>query len=335
MQKKQEQQAMPNIISRKAIVPDLYAGKRLDKVLSQIFHNYSRSQFQKLLQQGQILVNGIQKKPKNKVFGGENIDLSIPIKSDTKWEAEAIPIERVYEDHDIIVVNKPDNLVVHPGAGNLSGTLSNALLAYDKVFCDLPRAGIVHRLDKNTSGLMVVAKTLTAQKFLVQKLSEHQVRREYKAIVTGHIYHERTIITKINRNPYNRLKMAVTLTGKVAVTHIKPLVHYRSHTLVNCILETGRTHQIRVHMKYINSPLLGDTKYNSRYKIPKRLSKELEYKLRHFKRQALHAYKLGFLHPVTLKTMSFMIPFPQDMKELIQILEKDSQCKKLQVKHCF
>lgn len=324
-QENQEQQDSSNIIYRVAIVPDSYAGKRLDQALCQLFCDYSRSQLQKWLQQGNILVDGSQKQAKNKVVGGENICLDVALENHTIWQAEAMPLEVVYEDHDIIVINKPDNLVVHPGAGNPSGTLSNALLAYDKAFHTVPRAGIVHRLDKDTSGLMVAAKTLSAHTSLVKQLSQHQVTREYEAIVTGCIHDDRTIKTNIGRNPHNRLKMAVTPVGKTAITHIKILAHYRAHTRIRCALETGRTHQIRVHMQYINAPLLGDPVYNSRYKISKAFSAELQHTLKHFKRQALHAYKLAFSHPITLKPIAFRKKPPHDMQALIQVLEQDAK----------
>ena len=314
-----------NIICRDAIVPDSCAGKRLDQALSQLFCDYSRAQLQKWLQQGNILVNGIQKQAKNKVIGGENICLHVTLENHTSWQAETIPLDIIYEDNDIVVINKPNNLVVHPGAGNLSGTLSNALLAYDKAFQAIPRAGIVHRLDKNTSGLMVAAKSLAAHTSLVQQLSQHKVTREYEAIVTGCINNNRTVTTKIGRNPHNRLKMAVTPVGKTAITHIKILEHYRAHTRIRCALETGRTHQIRVHMQYINAPLLGDPVYNARYKISKAFSEALQNTLRNFKRQALHAYKLAFLHPVTAKLITLTKKPPKDMQDLICALAKDAK----------
>ncbi|WP_018300830.1 23S rRNA pseudouridine(1911/1915/1917) synthase RluD [Fangia hongkongensis] len=312
-------------IHQNVIVPDELAGKRLDQVLSMLFDSYSRSQLQKWLKQGDILIDGEIKKAKDKLIGGEHISLNIALQTQTIWQAEKMPLDIIYEDQDIIVINKPTGLVVHPGAGNTSGTLSNALLAHDEAFSKVPRAGIVHRLDKDTSGLMVAAKTLSAHASLVDQLSKRKVKREYEAIATGYITVGSTIKTKIGRSPHNRLKMAVTPTGKDAITHFIILERYRGHTRIRCKLETGRTHQIRVHMQHVRAPLLGDPVYNPRLKLVKGSSEALQEVLKNFKRQALHAYKLAFIHPITKEEVTFSAKPPEDMQSLIKLLREDAK----------
>ena len=313
------------VIHQNVIVPESLAGNRLDQVLSHLFSDYSRSQLQKWLKQGDILVDGKIKKAKDKLIGFEQITLNVKLEKQTKWHAEDIHLDIVYEDSDIIVINKPIGQVVHPGAGNTSGTISNALLGYDPIFESIPRAGIVHRLDKDTSGLMVAAKTLTAHSSLVSQLSSRQVSREYEAIATGYITMGSTIKTKIGRSPHNRLKMAVTPTGKDSITHFTILERYRGHTRIRCKLETGRTHQIRVHMQHLRAPLVGDQLYNPRLKLPKGITEELATKLRQFNHQALHAYKLEFTHPVTQETVKFKCKPPKDFQELISLMRSDAQ----------
>ena len=313
-----------NDIHQKVIVPESHAGKRLDQCLLELFNDYSRSQLQKWLKQGDIRVNGQQKEAKKRVIGGEEISLDVTLENQTNWQAEDIPLHIIHEDDDIIVINKPASMVVHPGAGNFTGTLANALLAHNKAFQNIPRAGIVHRLDKDTSGLMVAAKSLKAHAWLVDQLSKRLVKREYEAVASGYITVGNTIKTKIGRNPHNRLKMTVTPIGKDAITHFVILERYRAHTRIRCKLETGRTHQIRVHMQHIKAPLLGDPLYNSRFKAPKGISQELSDVLRNFDRQALHAYKLGFIHPVSGDKMEFTAKPPTDMQNLIKSLREDA-----------
>lgn len=312
-------------IEQNVIAPESFAGKRLDQCLSTLFSDYSRSQLQKWLTKGCILVNGKVKKAKDKIIGAEIIELNATLEDRNNWQAENIPLNIIYDDNDVIVINKPAGLTVHPGAGNLSGTLSNALLAHDPSFAKIPRAGIVHRLDKNTSGLMVAAKTLKAHAALVTQLSKRQVKREYEAIATGYITVGKTIKTKIGRSPHNRLKMAVTPIGKKAITHLVVLERYRSHTRIRCKLETGRTHQIRVHMAHIRAPLVGDSVYNPRLKLARGLSDEAQGLLKDFKRQALHAYKLAFMHPVTSEVVEFIANPPEDMQSLIHVLRQDAE----------
>ena len=313
-----------NDVHQKIIVPDTLAGKRLDQALSILLNDYSRAQLQKWLKQGEILVDSKVKKAKDRLIGGEEICLNIRFETKTKWLAQDIPLDIVYEDEAIIIINKPANFVVHPGAGNPENTLSNALLAHHPNFEKIPRAGIVHRLDKDTTGLIVAAKTLQAHHCLVAQLSQRKVTREYQAIATGCITMGKTIHANIGRNPHNRLKMAVTPNGKDAITHFTILERYRAHTRIRCHLETGRTHQIRVHMQHIRAPLLGDPLYNPRLKIAKGTTSKLGDSLRQFKRQALHAYKLRFTHPKSGETVSFTMKPPEDMQMLIRHLREDA-----------
>ncbi|MFZ9035478.1 MAG: 23S rRNA pseudouridine(1911/1915/1917) synthase RluD [Francisellaceae bacterium] len=312
-------------IEQSVIVPDSLAGLRLDQVLSELFGDYSRSQLQKWLKAGDIVIDGQIKKAKDKLIGGEKIHLKTQLINQTQWQPEAMDLNIIYEDGDIIVINKPAGLVVHPGAGNPTGTLSNALLAHDPAFQLVPRAGIVHRLDKDTSGLMVAAKSLAAHTALVESLSKRQVKREYEAIASGFLNKAGSIRTKMGRNPHHRLKMAVTPNGKDAITHVKIIEHYRAHTRIRCCLETGRTHQIRVHLQHIGAPLVGDPLYNPRLKLPKGSSEALVQALRDFKRQALHAWRLGFIHPISGETLVFKAPLPNDLKQLMRVLREDGK----------
>ena len=311
-------------ILQNVIVDLSLSGERLDVILSKAFPDFSRSQLQKWLKQGHILVDGKVRKAKEKLLGGESIQLRAEMETQTNWSAEPMALDIVYEDDDVIVINKPVGLVVHPGAGNYSGTLSNGLLAYFPEIRNIPRSGIVHRLDKDTSGLLVVAKTLKAHCSLVEQLQERTVKREYEAIACGYITAGGTVDAPIGRSPHNRLKMAVTKLGKPAVTHFNILERYRSHTRIRCRLETGRTHQIRVHMSHINAPLLGDPLYNKRLKLDGRMSDVLKELLRQYKVQALHAHKLAFIHPSTKETIEFKAKCPKEMQHLIKVLREDA-----------
>jgi 23S rRNA pseudouridine1911/1915/1917 synthase len=310
-------------IQQSVIVEESSAGKRLDQILAEMFPDYSRSQLQKWLKQKKITVDGALIKGKQKLIGGETIRIDLEIESQTGWTAEDIPLTIVYEDNTVIVINKPVGMVVHPGAGNTSGTLSNALLHHFPDIESVPRAGIVHRLDKDTSGLLVAAKTLKAHTSLVEQLQNRTVTREYEAITTGVITAGSTINQPIGRNPHHRTRMAVSEFGKPAITHFNVLEKYRGHTRIRCKLKTGRTHQIRVHMQFLNAPLLGDQTYNVRLRIPNGADQALIDALRQFKRQALHAYKLAFIHPETGKEVSFTAKPPEDMQQLIAILRQD------------
>ena len=302
------------------IIPDRLIGQRLDSALAQMLPDYSRSKITNWIKSGKALISNKTFKPKEKVSGGEIVNLSIEPEPSNNWQAEAIALDIVYEDSDIIVINKPVGLVTHPGAGNWTGTLANALLHYDPSLANLDRAGIVHRLDKNTSGLMVVARSELAQKNLVEQLQTHSVSREYSAIVYGHMISGATVDAPIGRDSKDRIKQAVNENGKDAITHYRVIDRFMHHTHVKCILETGRTHQIRVHMASIGHPLIADTMYGGKVRFPKKADDNLKTALKDFNRQALHAKKLIFTHPITQESMTFKAPLPQDMQALLAVL---------------
>jgi 23S rRNA pseudouridine1911/1915/1917 synthase len=266
---------------------------------------------QSWIEKERVLLGGSIALSKQKIWGGEKIRLAIePDRSETPYIAEKIALNIVYEDEALLVINKPVGMVVHPGSGNWQGTLLNGLLEYLPQLAEIPRAGIVHRLDKDTTGLLVVAKTLTAQTDLVRQLQARSVNREYLAVVHGVVDHDGKIEAAIGRNPTQRTKMATVASGKAAVTRFKVLERFPGFSLVECKLETGRTHQIRVHMQSINHPLVGDSVYAGR-----KSAKNLQ-----FNRQALHAYRLGLIHPVTKEAMSWQIELPDDMQQLLSAL---------------
>ena len=306
------------------VVADEWAGERLDQVLAKLFPDYSRSRLQTWLKEGQILVNGEVKRAKDKVFGGEQIQLQVILSSEnSSWEPENIPLNIVYEDEQLLVINKPAGMVVHPAAGNFNGTMLNALLHYAPELEVVPRAGIVHRLDKETSGILVVARTLTAQKLLVEQLQERTFLREYDAIIRGSVTAGNTINQPIGRHPINRKRMAVNSNGKAAITHYRVSERYRLHTKLSVKLETGRTHQIRVHMAYINHALLGDPVYGGRFKIPAASDDAFVESLKAFRRQALHARHLGLIHPATKEFIEWEVEMPQDMLDIQEVLRLD------------
>jgi 23S rRNA pseudouridine1911/1915/1917 synthase len=274
-----------------------------------------------LIKSGDALINQNKFKPKDKVNGNEIVHLTFKQNNNISWASEDIHLNIAYEDEDIIVINKPFGLVTHPGAGNLSGTLANGLLHYDKKLLELDRAGIVHRLDKNTSGLMVVAKNMKSQKFLVEQLQNHHVEREYSAIVYGHMISGGIVNKKIGRDSKDRLKQSVSESGKEAITHYRLIERFRSHTHVKVILETGRTHQIRVHLSHIGHPLVGDPAYGGRTRFPKKACQELKGVLKSFNRHALHSKKLSLVHPASRELMTWKIDLPDDMKELLSVLK--------------
>lgn len=307
----------------KAIVPDDWSGERVDQALAKLFPDYSRSRLQTWLKDGQILINGETKRAKDKVLGGEQVELHVVLVSENSWEPEDIPLNIVYEDEQLLVINKPAGMVVHPAAGNFNGTMLNALLHYAPELEAIPRAGIVHRLDKETSGLLVVARTLTSQKLLVEQLQARTFLREYDAIIRGSVTAGNTINEPIGRHPINRKRMAVNSKGKPAITHYRVSERYRLHTKLTVKLETGRTHQIRVHMAHINHPLLGDPVYGGRFKIPAASDDAFVQMLKSFKRQALHARHLGLIHPATNKFIEWEVDVPQDMLDLQDALRLD------------
>ena len=293
--------------------------------MAELFPDFSRSRLQKWIRDGLVLVDGKQLKPKDAVAGGELVELVVVIDDETQWKGEAIALDIVHEDDQILVINKPVGLVVHPGAGNQHGTLSNGLLYYLPELSGVPRAGIVHRLDKDTSGLMVVAKTLAAHNQLVKQLQSREVKREYLALCDSVMTAGGTVDAPIGRHPVNRLRMAVRENGKPAITHYRVEQRFRAHTLVRVNLETGRTHQIRVHMAYIGYPLVGDIVYGGRLKIPPRCSEPFANMLRIFRRQALHATSLGLVHPQTQQHMQWQAPMPDDMSQLVELARQDTE----------
>ena len=308
------------------IIPERMTGDRLDVALSEMLPDYSRSKITAWIKSGDALINNKAFKPKDKVNGSQVVMLSLNKKQNNDWSAENIALNIVFEDEDIIIINKPFGLVTHPGAGNWNGTLANALLYYDPKLSKLDRAGIVHRLDKNTSGLMVIARNEKSQKYLVEQLQSHSVAREYSAIVYGHMISGGSVNDPIGRDPKDRVKQTVSSNGKEATTHYRVIDRFKSHTHVKAILETGRTHQIRVHLSHIGYPLLGDSMYGGRVRFPKKASEILKESLLGFKRQALHSKKLTLSHPSTGELMSWKAPLPDDMLELLVILSEFDPC---------
>lgn len=270
-----------------------------------------------------MLVNGKVLRSKDKIYAGDQLSLETELVADETWVAEPTELNIVYEDDDVLVIDKPVNTVVHPAAGNRSGTLLNGLLHYCPQLSEIPRAGIVHRLDKDTSGLMVVAKNLQAHRILVKQLQRREVEREYEAVVIGVMTAGGTVDLPLGRHPVHRQKRAVIENGKEAVTHYRVLNRYRSHTHIRVKLETGRTHQIRVHMSHIRYPLVGDPLYGGRLQIPKGCSGALSKVLKNFDRQALHARRLGFIHPQTGEMVSWESELPADMQDLLAALQAD------------
>lgn len=310
-----------------AIIPEEHAGRRLDQVLAELFPDYSRSRLQEWVKEGRVKVDGNLWRPRDKVMGGEAVELDAQPspEAESQWRPEELPLNVVYADEHVIVINKPAGLVVHPGSGNLQGTMANALLAYAPELRHLPRAGVVHRLDKETSGLLVVARTLPARTRLVAQLQAREFLREYEAVAIGVMTAGGTVDAPIGRHPVDRKRMAVVPSGKPAVTHYRVVERFRTHTHVRVKLETGRTHQIRVHMAHIRYPLVGDPVYGGRLKLPPSASPELADTLRGFKRQALHAARLGFAHPATGEHVEWQAPLPEDMARLLELLREDAQ----------
>ncbi len=303
-----------------------HAGKRLDQCIADLFDDYSRSRLKEWIVAGNVTVDGeVVTVPRTKLVGLETIELDAEVEVEQAHQAEAIELNIVYEDDDILIINKPMGLVVHPGAGNHQGTLLNALLHHYPDIAAVPRAGIVHRLDKDTTGLMVVAKNIPAHTQLVAQLQEREISREYEAVVNGCLVAGGTVDKPIGRHPTKRTSMAVKELGKEATTHYRIVEKFREHTHLRLKLETGRTHQIRVHMAYIHHPLVGDPLYGTRLKLPKAATEGLVKTLQGFKRQALHAIQLGLFHPVTGEWLSWHAPLPEDIVGLLNSIRDDSE----------
>ncbi|SHL74028.1 23S rRNA pseudouridine(1911/1915/1917) synthase RluD [Rhodanobacter sp. OK091] len=312
-------------IRHEAEVPLAAAGRRFDQALAEMFPDYSRSRLSGWIKSGAVTLDGAQAPPRQLLRGGEQVRLQVELENEVTSAPEDIGLDIVHEDEHLLVLNKPAGLVVHPGAGNPAGTLLNALLHHDPKLAELPRAGIVHRLDKDTSGLMVVAKTLPTYTALVDLLSRHEVERQYEAVVLGTMVAGGTVDEPIGRSMGDRLRQAVRdeEDGKRAVTHYRLRERFRAHSLLQCQLETGRTHQIRVHLAHIGHPLIGDPLYGGGLKLPKGAGTELIAMLRGFRRQALHAEKLSFVHPISGEALSFAAERPADQWALIEALRAD------------
>ncbi|GEA50654.1 pseudouridine synthase [Vibrio inusitatus NBRC 102082] len=315
---------MAQQIELKSTVKESQLGQRLDQAIAELFDEFSRSRMKEWLLNGKVSVDGVVvTKARVKVMGGEEITVQAVIEDEERWEAQDIPLDIVYEDEDLLVINKPRGFVVHPGAGTPDSTVLNALLFHYPQIAEVPRAGIVHRLDKDTTGLMVVAKNVPTQTRLVRALQKRRITREYEAIAIGKMTAGGMVEKPIGRHSTKRTLMAVNELGKPALTHYRVAEHFREHTRIRLRLETGRTHQIRVHMSYLQHPLLGDIAYGGRARIPKGASEELTAMIRGFDRQALHAVMLKFDHPSTGEEMQFHAPVPDDMVEMAEALRQD------------
>jgi 23S rRNA pseudouridine1911/1915/1917 synthase len=312
------------------VIPETLANCRADQALAKLFPDYSRARLSLWLKNQCVTINGKQLRPKDKILGGENVIIEALLEQES-WEAESIPLNIIYEDQTLIIINKPAGLVVHPAHGNFEHTLVNALLHHCPSLTHLPRAGLIHRLDKDTTGLLIIAKTLTAHHALVKDMQERKIQRLYQAIVYVKNLRQPpplqgTIQTGFARHPHQRLKMAVStsITGKVAITHTTRLGYYPPFAHFDIKLETGRTHQIRVHLAHINLPIVGDPLYGisgpqlARYNT---LSSDIQEFMKTFQRQALHAYQLSLIHPETQEKMTWKAPLPDDMKQLLTLIK--------------
>ena len=300
------------------------AGRRLDQALAELLPDFSRSRLQAWIEAGRVLLDGGPCRCRDKVWGGEQVWLDPLLPPLAECLPQAIPLRIVYEDDHLIVIDKPAGLVVHPAAGNPDGTLQNALLHHAPGLDRLPRSGIVHRLDKDTTGLLVVAKTLKAHKSLVDQLQARRVHREYRALVAGSLVAGGTVDAPVGRHPTQRTRMAVVSDGRPAVTHYQVLERFPAHTLLAVRLETGRTHQIRVHLSHLRHPLVGDTLYGARVRLPKGASVALVTALQGFPRQALHAIRLGLDHPETGEPVFWEVPMAADLAWLLDLLRMQS-----------
>ena len=308
-------------IQLEIVIPEKFEGKRLDLALSKLFPEHSRSRIQSWIKAGEVEVNNSKYKQRNVVNSGDIIKINTTLKSIDKHQAEHINLDVIHKDSAIIILNKPAGLVVHPGAGNQKHTLVNALLHFDEKLDVLPRAGIIHRLDKDTTGIMIIARTIESYTYLVNELQKRNIKRNYKAIICGQLVAGGVIENKIGRHPVHRTKMAVTDKGKLATTHYRIIKKFQHYTYLDIQLGTGRTHQIRVHMNNEKHPIIGDPLYGENTFIKKGINASLREFIKNFKRQALHAYNLEFTHPISKKIISLKAELPDDMNNLIKILE--------------
>jgi len=306
-----------------AEIPADLASVRLDKALATLFGEHSRASIQQWIDEGRVSLDGRSPGRRDKVRAGQRVTIEVPPPQAADWVAQPIPLEIVYEDAALIVVNKPAGLVVHPGSGNPDHTLLNALLHHDPGLATLPRAGIVHRIDKETSGLLVIGRSEAAVRYLVAAIQAREVRREYLAVISAVPVAGGRVDAPIGRHPRDRTRMAVNRSGRPAVSHFRVLERYRGYSLVRVRLETGRTHQIRVHMQHLGHPLVGDPVYGHRLAIPAGAGPELVEALRGFRRQALHAETLALRHPLDGTEMTWSVPLPDDMQQLVTALRRD------------
>jgi 23S rRNA pseudouridine1911/1915/1917 synthase len=307
------------------IIPVEFAGQRLDQALAKLFPEFSRSRLKAWLLDGAIVVDGASPRPRDPVLGGESVTLQVQPEVSVTAEPQAIALDVVYEDESLIVINKPAGLVVHPGAGNSSGTLMNGLLHHAAELEQVPRAGIIHRLDKDTSGLLLIGKTLASHTALVRQLADREISRYYLAICNGVLTGGGTINMPVGRHRVDRKRMCVRDDGKPAITHYTVLERFAAHTYIRVKLETGRTHQIRVHFAHRRHALVGDPVYGGRLALPKGAGDRLIAELRRFRRQALHAAKLEFTHPDSGEMLSFEAAPPDDFADLLAVLREDTR----------
>ena len=314
---------LPAAELREKPIPAELSGLRLDQALAQLFPEYSRSRLSQWVKDSRVLLDGRPARPRDAVMGGQEVQVQVPEEPLSEMAPEPLPLEIVYEDAALLVVNKPAGMVVHPGAGNPGGTLQNALLHHAPELAQVPRAGLVHRIDKDTSGLLVVARTLESHTALVAALQAREFQRGYLAIAVGVMTGGGSVDAPIKRHPTDRVRMSIREGGRESVTHYRVLKRFRAHTYISVELETGRTHQIRVHLAHIKYPLVGDQLYGRRLGPPRNVSPRLQEVLRGFHRQALHAAKLGLVHPVTGAQLLWEVPPPADFQGLLAALEQD------------
>jgi 23S rRNA pseudouridine1911/1915/1917 synthase len=315
---------LPSTTEHQLTIPATLAGHRLDQALSDLLPEYSRTRIKDWIESGLVQVDGRVLPPKERLIGGEQVRLVAQTQAQVPMAPQRIALNVLHKDRHLFIVDKPAGLVVHPGAGNLNGTLQNALLHLDPKLADLPRAGIVHRLDKGTSGLLAVARTVAAHTELTRMIAEREVERHYEAVCAGVMTAGGTVDAPIDRHPKDRVRMAVRGSGRDAVTHYRVLQRFRAHTHVRVKLETGRTHQIRVHLAHVGYPIVGDTVYGGRLRLPKGASAQLIQQLQSFARPALHAAELALAHPISGKRVECKAPLPKDLQQLLKTLGADT-----------